>query len=250
MADVYDVYHSAERRIVPVRHIRGLPLAVAGQPVSQAVVLPVTSRGQHKPYGVLVIGVNPLPPSRSRSSSLSSIWIASQVATAIQNAKDIEEERKRADALAEIDRAKTAFFSNVSHELRTPLTLMLGPLESLLADADHLPADDREHLAIAHRNSPAASQELVNSLLDFSRIEAGRVQASFAPVDLSALTADLASGFRSAMDAAGLALIVDCPPLAQPVSVDRDMWEKIVLEPSLERVQVHFRRRYHRAPRR
>ena len=224
---VAQTYSTAERRIVPVRHIRGLPLAVAGQPVSQAVVLPVTSRGQHKPYGVLVFGVNPCRPLDTEHLAFFDL-IAGQVATAIQNAKDIEEERKRADALAEIDRAKTAFFSNVSHELRTPLTLMLGPLENLLANPDRLPADDREHLAIAHRNS-LRLLKLVNSLLDFSRIEAGRAQPSFAPADLSVLTADIASGFRSAMDAAGLALIVDCPPLPHPVSVDRDMWEKIVL---------------------
>src|SRR6185436_5466455 len=70
---------------------------------------------------------------------------------------------------------------------------------------------------------------LVNNLLDFSRIEAGRVQASYVATDLSVLTADLAKSFRSATDAAGLTLNVDCPPLPEPVYVDREMWEKIVL---------------------
>ena len=71
--------------------------------------------------------------------------------------------------------------------------------------------------------------KLVNSLLDFARIEAGRVQASYQPTDLAAFTADLASSFRSATDKAGLRLMVNCPPLPQPVYVDRDMWEKVVL---------------------
>ena len=66
-------------------------------------------------------------------------------------------------------------------------------------------------------------------MLDFSRIEAGRVQARFEPVNLAEYTADLANVFRLATDKAALALRVDCPDLGAPVSVDRDMWEKIVL---------------------
>src|SRR6185503_14647667 len=88
--------------------------------------------------------------------------------------------------------------------------------------------DTRERLGVAHRNS-LRLLKLVNSLLDFSRIEAGRVDASYEPVELGTFTAELASVFRSTMEKAGLRLVVDCPPLAEPVHVDRDMWEKIVL---------------------
>src|SRR5262249_52276010 len=51
----------------------------------------------------------------------------------------------------------------------------------------------------------------------------------FVPTDLARLTADLASVFRSAIERAGLRLVVECEPLPEPVSVDRDMWEKVVL---------------------
>jgi len=154
-----------------------------------------------------------------------------QLATAIANALAYEEEKKRAEALAEIDRAKTAFFSNISHEFRTPLTLMLGPLEDVLGNAHGpIPPGAAKDLGISHRNA-LRLLTLVNTMLDFSRIEAGRIQASYEPVDLAALTSELTSNFRSACEKAGLRLTVDCPPLAggELVYVDRDMWEKIVL---------------------
>ena len=130
--------------------------------------------------------------------------------------------------LGQLDAAKTAFFSNVSHEFRTPLTLMLGPLEDALADstAPLVPAQ-RTRLALAHDNA-LRLLKLVNALLDFARIEAGRVRASYAPVDLASVTAELAGMFRSATDAAGLRLVIDCPPLGEPAWIDREMWEKIV----------------------
>ncbi|MBA2721699.1 MAG: PAS domain-containing protein, partial [Methylibium sp.] len=133
-------------------------------------------------------------------------------------------------ALAELDRAKTVFFSNVSHELRTPLTLMLSPIDELLAagPAGADPAEAHAQLQLAQRNGQRLLR-LVNTLLDFSRIEAGRLQARFEPLDLAALTIDLASVFRSAMERSGLGFVIDCPPLAEPVFVDRSLWEKIVL---------------------
>ncbi|PPS40264.1 ATP-binding protein [Chroococcidiopsis sp. TS-821] len=140
-----------------------------------------------------------------------------------------EQERQRVEALAELDRAKTLFFSNVSHEFRTPLTLLLAPLQDALSDRAHpLPPAQRERLELAQRNANRLLK-LVNTLLDFSRIEAGRIEAVYEPTDLSTFTAELASVFRSAIEQAELRLIVDCLPLPEPVYVDREMWEKIVL---------------------
>ena len=188
-------------------------------------VVPIKSNIAHKPAGALVMGISP----RLRLDGLYSGFlelVGSQVAAAVANARAYEEERRRAAALAELDRAKTAFFSNVSHEFRTPLTLMLGPLQDALAASD-LPATLRPQLDVAHRNS-LRLLKLVNSLLDFARIEAGRVTASFEPVDLAAITMDLGSNFRSALERAGLQFEVHCS-LDSLVYVDRDMWEKIVL---------------------
>ena len=127
--------------------------------------------------------------------------------------------------LGELDRAKTAFFSNVSHEFRTPLTLILGPVERALATPDA--RLDGEELAGLHRNALRLLR-LVNSLLDFSRIEAGGLVPCFAPLDLAALTAALAGAFQSLFDEVGLRLVVDCPPLPEAVFVDGAHWEKIV----------------------
>lgn len=214
--------------VMVVPESAGLPLGPARQPVAQALVLPVTSRGQERPLGILVAAVN---PTRKLDADYRTFYelIAGQIASAIQNARAAEEEKRRADMLLELDRAKTAFFSNVSHEFRTPLTLMLSPVEELLARShtDLTPAAKKQ-LEMVNRNGYRLLR-LVNSLLDFSRIEAGRVQACFEATDLATFTADLASVFRAATERAGLTLTVDCPRLSQLVYVDRDMWEKIVL---------------------
>jgi signal transduction histidine kinase len=130
--------------------------------------------------------------------------------------------------LSQMDSAKTVFFNNISHEFRTPLTLMLGPLADALADVSlHMNASQRSRVQLAYDNS-LRLLKLVNALLDFARLEAGRLRGNYSPVDVSALTADLARMFQSAVDTAGVKLTLDCPALSQPIWVDRDMWEKIV----------------------
>jgi PAS domain S-box-containing protein len=198
-----------------------LPL-VLGYPIRQAVALPIALSGEVDTDAVLVAGLNPLRPFDDNYRSFLEM-VASGILAAMVNAESYEAERRRAEALAELDRAKTVFFSNVSHEFRTPLTLLLGPLEDELREC---PMNER--LTIAHRNA-LRLLKLVNTLLDFSRIEAGRMQAVFEPTDLGTYTAELASVFRSAIEKAGLHLIVDCPSLPDSVYIDREMWEKIVL---------------------
>jgi signal transduction histidine kinase len=203
-----------------------LPHGMLNAPPGRAVVLPIAQRGQDRPAGFAVAALNNYRPFDTAYRGFVDVLVG-QIAAGIANAEAYEAERRRAEALAEIDRTKTAFFSNVSHEFRTPLTLMLGPLEDALSGGGLAPAL-REQLAVAQRNS-LRLLKLVNNLLDFARLEAGRMRAVYEPVDLGALTTDLASNFRSATDRAGLTLHVDCPRTTWPVFVDREMWEKIVL---------------------
>jgi len=208
--------------------VGSLPTGAWNRQSHQAVAVPFPIAGHTSQTGVLIIGLNPFRLFDDNYRVFIEL-ISSQISASIGNAQAYEEERKRAEALAEIDRAKTVFFSNVSHEFRTPLTLMLSPLQEILTHTNETPlGTQRELLDMTYRNG-LRLQKLVNTLLDFSRIEAGRIQANYELTDLATLTRELASVFRSLIEKAGIRFKVECPPLAEPVYIDRQMWEKIVL---------------------
>jgi signal transduction histidine kinase len=188
-------------------------------------IVPIASSGPSGHAGALVVGLNPYRLYDDGYRDFLTL-IASQISASLGTADAYAAERRKAETLAELDRAKTTFFSNVSHEFRTPLTLMIGPIEDALSRQGG--ALSGRNLATVYRNS-IRLLKLVNALLDFSRIEAGRAQASYEPTDLSALTTELASAFRSAVERAGLAFDVNCKALGEPIFVDHDMWEKVVL---------------------
>ena len=202
-----------------------LPLGLADLPVREVVALPIAAAVDAQPLGVMIVGVNPTRRLDAEHMTFFEL-VAAQVASALHDAQATEEAKRRADALAELDRAKTVFFSNVSHEFRTPLTLMIGPTEDALGSPERVLGGVA--LETVYRNE-LRLLKLVNALLDFSRLEAGRMEASYETIDLAALTAELASNFRAAIEYAGLEFHVDAQPLSAPIAVDRDMWEKIVL---------------------
>ncbi|MCQ8117189.1 response regulator [Methylomonas rosea] len=201
------------------------------EPPNSAVVLPMPAIGPDCQRYLLVAGVS---ARRALDEPYRNFYamLGSAVSSLLVKAQADEDERRRIEALAELDRAKIAFFSNVSHEFRTPITLMLGPLEDLLADYANanisLPISAYDQLKLVHRNG-FRLLKLVNTLLDFASIEANRMEAVYEATELGKFTADLASLFRSAIEKAGLRLIVSTPELPEPVYVDRRMWEKIVI---------------------
>ncbi|MEV0562300.1 SpoIIE family protein phosphatase [Dactylosporangium sp. NPDC050588] len=217
---------------------RGAPLTLGGytdlptgawdEPPTEARLVPLPKPGGGRPYGFLVVGLNRYRPFDSAYAGFVDL-IAGQLAARIGTARSYAAERRRAESLAELDRAKTAFFTNVSHELRTPLTLLLGPTEDALTDqATPLPPGQRERVEVVHRNAERLLK-LVNTLLDFSQLESGKVEPRFEPLDLAAATAELAAMFDTAAQRAGLHLVIDCPPLPRPVLADPEMWAKITL---------------------
>ncbi|NMH98439.1 SpoIIE family protein phosphatase [Pseudonocardia acidicola] len=208
-----------------------LPAGAWTRPPTQAIALPLAGQSEAGTRGFLVAGLSPVRAFDERYRGFAEL-LAGQIAASLAAAGAYEVERRRAEALAELDRAKTEFFTGISHEFRTPLTLIRGPVQDLLAageSGDGLdPERMRAELVSVDRNAGRLGR-LVDNLLDFTRVQAGRAQARFAPTDLAAVTADLASMFRAAIERAGLSFTVKAPPLAEPVWVDRQMWEKVVL---------------------
>lgn len=187
----------------------------------QALVLPL---GDTAVGGVLVVGLSPRRPLDTQYRGFCQL-LADQLSSTFASIVSYEQQRERADALAELDRAKTAFLTNVSHEFRTPLTLLLGPLDDALSGADP-ESVLAERLSTAGRNARRL-QRLVDSLLDFSRIEAGRANAKLLCTDVGALTEQIASSFAELCERAGLELELDCEPAL--ADVDAAMWETVVL---------------------
>ena len=204
-----------------------LPRGGWATPPTQAMVLRLQGDAEAEPIGALVLAAS---AGRRLDDGYVTFMelIARQTAALINGAIAYQAEQRRAEGLAELDQAKTTFFANISHEFRTPLTLMLGPVQELRDRLGEDDEDSREDLDVVYRNGLRLGK-LVNALLDFSRIEAGRSQARYEPVDLAVFTADLASSFRAAFQRAGLTFEVDCEALGEPGYVDREMWEKVVL---------------------
>ncbi len=189
------------------------------------MLAPIVLPGATRPHAIFVAGLNPHREVDEAYLGFVRLFVG-QVSASLAGAHAHEEEKRRATALAEIDRAKTTFFSNVSHELRTPLTLLLAPLDEAMNDPSIRESDPAS--PPRRTSQRPSSAKLVNALLEFSRIEAGRVKASFEPVDLGALTREYASAFESTMAQGGLGFSVVTEDIGD-VYVDREMWETIVL---------------------
>lgn len=133
------------------------------------------------------------------------------------------------EQLKEMDRLKTLFLANISHELRTPITLMLAPLESLLAEElGKLPPPVTKFHRTMHANG-LRLLKLINNLLDFSRLEAGKTKARFVKLDVGKAIEFLVSTLQSAADSRSLAVELDNLYEGVFLYLDKDMFEKIVM---------------------
>lgn len=201
-----------------------LPTGVWIKPPTTALVLALTSAADTAPLGFLVVGVNPYRPLDGAYRTFLRL-VARRLAAGVDSVRSYAAQRERARQLAELDHAKSAFFQSISHEFRTPLTVMLAPMQDALDERREL---DLEEIGLVHRNARRLLK-LVNTLLDFSRLEAGRLRAEFRPVDVAVLTAELAATFKEPCRQAGITLAIDAQPPGGRAYLDPDLWERVVL---------------------
>ncbi|QRV93187.1 protein-histidine kinase [Ceratobasidium sp. AG-Ba] len=218
---------------IPAQALAGTEKRGWGEHARQALVIPIIagSGGVEVGYGmgtcklVLILGVNSRRPYDSDYEG----WIdvlGSSLGQIYAGVTAREADFLRAEQLAQLDAAKTHFFSNASHELRTPLTLIAGPINDALGESTSPRV--QEQLKLATRNVNRL-RKLVDTLMDFSRVEAGRLEGHFRPVNLGSITADLAALFRSTIEKSAIQFYVECDVESKQLTyVDPELWEKII----------------------
>ncbi|TXT14114.1 uncharacterized protein COLE_00307 [Cutaneotrichosporon oleaginosum] len=205
------------------RIIKGYSVRVWEELPTSAIVIPITSADGGLPRAVLVLGLSSCLSFDIEYQAF--LRLRLQLSINLAAARYYQEEAKRMEELAELERAKKLLFANVSHELVTPLSLVAGPLDDVVAE---LPAGRlRDGLKMARRNVQRLSR-LVGMLMDLSSLEAGHMASSFRHVNLGEVTRNVAAMFKQAADAARLNYVVDCDMENREVYLDRDKYEKIL----------------------
>ncbi|WWC60138.1 uncharacterized protein I303_102702 [Kwoniella dejecticola CBS 10117] len=205
--------------------IEGFEIRQWGELPFAAIVIPICSDGAvDVPDSVMVMGLNVRRPfDADYDAWLNSI--RSQLVSSLATVKAAEAEQRMEEANARMEKAKAAWFRGAAHDLRSPLTLIAGPLSDLLED--NLTPKQKHALTTAQRNIDRLLR-LVNALMDFSRLEAGRMEGRFLPTDLGEFTLGLASLFRPAVERLGIHYTVDVEPRDQLIYIDATLFETVL----------------------
>ncbi len=140
--------------------------------------------------------------------------------------KDKQTIEQQAEGLKVLDRAKTRFFANITHEFRTPLTLVAGPIEQLI-EKPPPPAALKQKLSGVLKNTRNLMQ-LINQLLDLSKLEGGRMNVEISHGDIVRYTRELVSRFQPLADKKQLQLEFTTATDMWKIHTDIDKWTKIV----------------------
>jgi PAS domain S-box-containing protein len=188
---------------------------------------PVLDPEDRAPSHVLLIRHHPARPWDLELEGYLSL-VAASLGSALLTQAELWTERQRVARATALDTAKSAFFAGVSHELTTPLTLISAPLEHILEREADLDAEVRQDLVLAQA-SVARLARMVEAMLDFSRLEAGRLVPRLLPTDVAIMVRGMCAAFAPALERLGLEFAVDVPALPRTALIDRDFLERIVL---------------------
>jgi len=148
--------------------------------------------------------------------------------------RDVTERKRYEQALQqknlELENAlltKDRFLASMSHELRTPLNAIIGFTGTLLMRLPGPLLPDQEHQLKTVQASGRGLLSLINNLLDLAKVDSGRVELRFGPVDCRAVLDQMAAAKRPLADAKELSLVVECEP-GLPVETDPEAFDQIV----------------------
>ena len=145
-----------------------------------------------------------------------------KIATKQQIILDAEHNQR----LHELDMIRTRFFINISHDLRTPLTLIAGPLEQILKNADY-PKLLKNQLSMVHRNATKLKY-LIEQLLDFRKVEVGKLVATYRKVELNQFIKDEVDHFDFIIKDKGLDLLYDFKKESIQANIDTEKTAKVI----------------------
>lgn len=160
------------------------------------------------------------------------IWAAFKYRIRHLQARENKLQQRVDEQTRELQKAteqKTRFFTGITHELKTPLALIMGPLDDMAEEPEKITLEQlKTRLPLMHRNSLRLKQ-MVDQILDVSKLNADAMQLTLRPVHLSELSRRIAGQFQSWLAQKALTLHIEANPVHSEVYVDPDAWERILI---------------------
>jgi signal transduction histidine kinase len=182
-------------------------------------------------YALAMLLTGPIAISRMFYSNVSLLLAVGVIATASTAFREQLRWREFANRSALVDalQQRREFMAKMSHELRTPLHVIIGYADILLGE--FLPAEGVEARGLVERSrtSAVSLHRMISDLLDYAKVEAGKMDVRAEPMDVSDVVAQVVDGFRPLIERKGLAVTVRCEDALPAVVSDRQRVEQILV---------------------